>query len=309
MLSRSCPICDRIDQSVLRFESTLDSGRLDEFAFASRKIPEYMYHRLMLCRRCDLLYASPIPSADHLAEEYQAAAFDSGEEARHAARTYGQSLPWIQQRLVDRDGALDIGAGDGAFLETLLASGFTNVIGVEPSSAPIAAASASVRPLLRQEIFRAGVFSPSRFSLVCCFQTLEHVTDPLAIVTEAFGILKPGGAVFLIVHNRKALSAKVLGRRSPIFDVEHLQLFSPQSMRHLLQRAGFSQVRIWPLVNRYPLRYWMRLFPLPRRAKSRGIALLDALGAGRILLPLPAGNIAAVGFKPPVLELSAADIS
>jgi SAM-dependent methyltransferase len=309
MTARSCPICDKIDESFLRFESTLDPARLDEFAFASRKIPEYMHHRLMICRRCDLLYASPIPSANHLAEEYQAAAFDSGEEARHAARTYGQSLPWIQHRLPDREGALDIGAGDGAFLETLLAAGFTDVVGVEPSSAPIVAANASVRPLLRQEIFRPGVFSSSQFSLVCCFQTLEHVTDPLAIVNEAFSILKPGGAVFLIVHNRRALSAKVLGRRSPIFDVEHLQLLSPQSMRHLLERAGFSQVRIWPLVNRYPLRYWMRLFPLPRRAKSRSIALLDALGVGRILLPLPAGNIAAVGFKPPLQVHSAAHIS
>ena len=68
-------------------------------------------------------------------------------------------------------------------------------------------------------------------------------------------MLKPGGALFLIGHNRRAFSAKVLGRKSPIFDIEHLQLFSPVSVRHLLERAGFSRVEVRPVFNRYPLRY------------------------------------------------------
>jgi SAM-dependent methyltransferase len=245
-----------------------------------------------------MLYGSPIPCAGDLADAYQAAAFDSAEEAHHAARTYSLALPWIQQRLPDLDGALDIGTGDGAFLENLLLAGFTNVVGVEPSSAPVTAACASIRPLIRHEIFRPGSFAPGQFSLVCCFQTLEHVIDPLAILVEALRVLKPGGAVFLIVHNRRAFSARVLGRKSPIYDVEHLQLFSPASLRQLVGRAGFSNPRIWPLVNRYPLRYWLRLFPLPPDAKRRAIGLLDAMKTGRILLPLPAGNLAAVGFKP-----------
>ena len=55
---------------------------------------------------------------------------------------------------------------------------------------------------------------------------------------EAFRILKPGGAIFLIGHNRRrSLSARLLGRRSPIFDIEHLQLFSPRSLRQLLISA------------------------------------------------------------------------
>ncbi len=47
----------------------------------------------------------------------------------------------MQVRVKCRDGALDIGTGDGAFLAELLRAGYTDVIGIEPSSAPIEAAA------------------------------------------------------------------------------------------------------------------------------------------------------------------------
>jgi hypothetical protein len=45
--------------------------------------------------------------------------------------------------------------------------------------------------------------------------------------------------------------------------------------------------------NRYPLEYWARLFPLPRKTKQRALRLLDSLAIGRLVIPLPAGNLAA----------------
>jgi SAM-dependent methyltransferase len=298
MDERPCPICRQTDRSSLVAESTIDPNRLGEFAFASRKLPEYMHHRLLLCDRCDLLYCNPIPGANSLAQEYEAAAFDSAPEARCAANTYGKSLRWIRKTLPDCNGALDVGTGDGAFLQSLLSAGFSNVVGVEPSTAPIAAADPAIRPLIQHGVFRAGSFAAGQFSIVCCFQTLEHVTDPLALCTEAWRVLKPGGAIFLIVHNRRALSARIMGRKSPIYDVEHVQLFSRRSMHHLLRHSGFPVARVWPFMNRYPLRYWARLFPAAPTLKERAIGFMDAIGVGRILLPLPAGNIAAVAFKP-----------
>src|SRR5947209_11259205 len=99
-----------------------------------------MHHRLIVCDRCDLVYANPVPTLDSLSSAYNEAAFDSGEEAACAARTYGSYVPGIMAELPDRTGALDIGTGDGAFLEQLLKRGFRCVMGVEPSQAPIQSA-------------------------------------------------------------------------------------------------------------------------------------------------------------------------
>src|SRR2546428_10943676 len=148
-VERPCPVCGSTDESRVVAEAKIDAGRLNEFAFSSRKTPEYMHHRLIACPTCDVVYASPLPARDSLVKAYEDAAFDTSTESHYASRTYRKLLPRIMNKLPDRVGALDIGTGDGAFLEQLLASGFTDVVGVEPSKAPRAAAAPSIRPLIR----------------------------------------------------------------------------------------------------------------------------------------------------------------
>jgi SAM-dependent methyltransferase len=296
---RPCPICRTAGAAHTMFPAKVDIAGLDAYAFASRKTPEYMHYRLLRCDTCDALFASPAPSPETLAHEYDRAAYDSDVEANFAAETYARYLTkHILPVLAHRRGALDIGTGNGAFLGRLLELGFSEVGGVEPSAAPIAVASASVRPLIRHGMFRAADFEPSSLSLVSCFQTIEHVSDPLALAKEAFELLRPGGALFLVSHNYRSLHTRVLGERSPIFDVEHLQLFSVGSLRQLLTKAGFVDVDIAPLANRYPLHYWLRLLPLPARPRRAFNDVLVRLRLSGVPISLRAGNLATFGTKP-----------
>lgn len=297
LVSRACPGCGATESRPFA-PANVDPAALGAFAFASRKLPEYMHLALVTCPTCDLLYTNPAPAPGALEALYRDAAFDAPEESRHASVTYGRQLPRVAARLPDRRGALDIGTGDGAFLAELLAHGFTDVAGVEPSAAPVAMAAPEVRGLIRNAPFRATDFAAGTFSLVTCIGTIEHLSDPLALCREARALLKPGGALLLTCHNRRALLNRVLGKKSPIFDVEHLQLFSPASVRGLLERAGFAgeHIQVRPFVNRYPLDYWARLFPLPARIKPGALALLRRSGLGRIPLAVPVGNLVAVAY-------------
>lgn len=296
LVARACPGCGATDSQPFA-AANIDPHALDAFAFASRKLPEYMHHALVVCRRCDLLYANPAPDRTSLEAAYRDAAFDASDESRYAALTYASYLPRIAARLPDRSGALDIGTGDGAFLEQLVQHGFSNVVGVEPSAAPVNAAKPEIRGLIRHAPFRSADFAPESLCLVTCFQTIEHVYDPLALCKEAFASLRPGGALFIVCHNRRALLARAMGLKSPIYDVEHLQLFSPESVRSLLSRAGFSQVDVHTVVNRYPVDYWARLAPIPGALKPRALALLRSTGVGRFTLAAPVGNLAAIAYK------------
>jgi SAM-dependent methyltransferase len=295
-VERSCPLCGSVDQSHVVAESNIDLTKLDKFAFASRKRPEYMHPRLIECPNCTLLYGSPVLSPETLAGAYRDAAFDGGNEARYAGSTYSREIRKIMRRLPDLTGSLDIGTGDGAFLEELIGLGFQNVIGVEPSRAPYAAARPEIQNRIRLGLFRPEDYPPAGFSLVTCFQTMEHLWDPLGISRAVLPLLKTGGAFVIVVHNRYALSARVLGFKSPIFDIEHLQLFSPKTACSLLERAGYKHIQVASLWNCYPLNYWIKLLPLPDRIKGALLSLANASRIGKMPVSLAAGNLICIGF-------------
>lgn len=295
---RDCPVCRSNDCSKLFAEARFDAEKLDAMSFSSRKQPEGMHHRLLECMRCDILYASPVPATDDLTSAYEGAGYDSAREAQHAAETYARVLSGIVPDLPSRRRAVDIGAGDGAFLERLLEAGFDDVIGFEPSAAPIAHAAPEIRERIRPRVFAGAELDAGSVSLVSCLQTIEHVPDPLELCLDAATMLEPRGALLIVCHNRRAFSARVMRRSSPIYDIEHLQLFSPAGVRNLLARGGFERIEVRTLVNRYPLGYWLRLAPAPPRVKTGLEIGLERTHLNDVLLSLPAGNQVAVGYKP-----------
>ena len=296
-VERCCPLCGPDVKARVVAESNINPDSLDEFAFASRKLPEYMHPRLCECSVCHLLYGNPVLSPDSISSGYEDAAFDSSAEAEQASRTYQRLIDRISPRLPDRETALDIGTGDGVFLERLKESGFNSVCGVEPSAAPITAAKPHIRGLIRHGLFDPGEFEPGSFSLITCFQTMEHVWDPLGVCRGAHRLLKKGGALVAVVHNRSAISARILGRKSPIFDIEHLQLFSVPSSLRLFELARFSDIQATPIWNRYPLHYWIKLFPFPYGAKRAAISFVKKLPFLQSPISVPAGNLAVWGFR------------
>jgi SAM-dependent methyltransferase len=298
LTARSCPVCGSADDSRIFAEQRLDLAALDQHAFASRKRPEHMRLRLVECPTCDLVYASPVPSPEALAQAYDAAAFDSVEEARFAARTYADELRDLITDLPERRGALDIGTGEGAFLSELLGLGFADVGGVEPSRAPIDVADPAVAELIEHDVFRPGIRPPASLNLVTCFQTIEHVPDPAAFVRDAAELLAPGGLLAIVCHDRRAAINRLLSMRSPIIDIEHMQLFSPQSVGELLRRGGLQDVSHRTIRNRYPARYWARLLPLPSGARALLERGLERSGLGARPFALNVGNMLAWGRAP-----------
>lgn len=296
--ARSCPICGSTDDSHVYASQRLDPAALDRFAFASRKRPEHMRLRLVRCMSCDLVYANPIPAPEALERAYEAAGFDSAIEARHAAATYIRALSPLLSVLPDRDGALDIGTGEGAFLGELLDAGFSNVGGIEPSIEPIAAADPRVAGLISRGVFHAGAREPGSLSLVTCFQTIEHVPDPMVLVREAVELLKPGGLLAIVCHNRLSFVNRALGLRSPIVDVEHQQLFSPRSVDRLLRATGLVDVSRRAIANTYPLSYWTLLLPVPRRAGEMLERGLRRAAIADRPLKVRVGNLLAWGTRP-----------
>ena len=296
--ARHCPLCGAGPEQAEPFLSdTRDESRVSASSFASRKVPEYMSHAMVRCRSCDLAYVDRPPTVASLAASYHEADYDSAEEAEDAADAYAHALKPVLERMKGRGAALEIGTGTAAFLERLKNAGFSELVGVEPSKAAIAAAPAHRKEWIREGIFEEKDFAPDSFDLICCFMTLEHVQDPGALVASAYRLLKPGGVFVGVTHDRRGMLNRLLGRRSPIVDIEHMQLFSAESARRLLQINGYGDVGGTSFWNSYRPSYWLRLVPMPDGLKGVLTQMVRGSWVDRRRLSVNVGNFMSWGFK------------
>jgi SAM-dependent methyltransferase len=198
--------------------------------------------------------------------------------------------------LKNRGTFLEIGGGRGFMLRYGRDNGFKEQIEIEPSGdaeAKFDAEGGNSRFI--RGIFKKGMLPAGSVDMVCFFQILDHVPYPQEFLRDVYEVLAPGGVAISVTHNTKAVSAKLLGERSPIFDIEHTYLFNPGNLSRLFGQVGFSGVRTFSIANNYALRHWLHMAPVPGKKAILGLA--EKAHLADVKVPLKAGNFAIIGQK------------
>ena len=284
-----CPICNKL--SPLKFQENIDRQRFNPTTYGSRKAPELMHYEMFECQNCDFLFSVSGPNSEELRRLYFASDFDSPREAKLAALTYWRE---ISSRRLDHSSTLDVGTGEGSFLSLCVMHGSTKVRGLEPSRAARDRAPESVREMIVLGSFEQEQASPV-YSLVTLFQTIEHLRNPGDFLDFARDSLIEGGTVAIACHDYRYPLNRILGKKSPIFDIEHLQLFSRKSVSRLILQAGFRNVSVRRYWNRYPVSYLLKLSPFGTRLSQ---ILSNSNSAWlRLAIPVMLGNLFVTGTK------------
>jgi SAM-dependent methyltransferase len=289
LVETACAICGRDVPATEVYPARLSRG-LDAALFSARRLPDRIHFRIVRCSRCGLLRSDPSANPSDLAGLYEKSGFDYAAEVPHLRKTYGRYLRGLRRHRNSLHSLLEIGGGSGFVLEEALDLGFEKVRGVDPSAAAVASAAPRVREHIQARMMERGLFEPESFDAICMFQVLDHVADPVALLSECVTLLRPDGLLLLLQHDAGAWSARLLGERSPIVDVEHPYLYSRTTLRKLLSANGLTVVQSGAAVNLYSAGYLGRLLPLPRRTKAWFLRALARSGLGRMPLWVPLGN-------------------
>ena len=286
-----CAICGTTGNAKQVYASTITSDAFDSRHFSARRLPDRVHYRMVRCNSCGLLRSDPAADPAAVAGLYQRSTFDYGAEVPNLVRTYGRYLARLDRHGAARDGFVEVGCGNGFFLEEAIRQGYTDVRGIEPSQDAIEAAAPAIKPLILNDVLRRGVLAEASVSVACLLHVFDHLPEPGDAVDELRHALRPGGLALFLNHNEGALSARVLGERSPIVDVEHFYLYSVATQRRLVEAHGFQVVEAGGVANDYTLAYVSRLLPLPGAVKRGLLGGLRATRAGSLRVRVPLGNL------------------
>ena len=292
-----CAICGTTDGSDELYAAQLNLDAFTPSVFSARRLPDRTHYRMVRCRTCGLVRSDPVLDAEAMAELYRESSFDYGDELEGIRATYGAALDRLASVAAGRNGLLDVGCGSGFVLELARDRGWQTVRGVEPSSDAIAKADPGVRSAIVQDVLREGLFDAESFDAVTLFQVLDHIPEPVDFLRECLRILRPGGAILALNHNVTAWSARILGERSPIIDVEHTYLYSPETMRRIFGQVGFDVVSVGPVRNTYSTSYLLHLMPLPRALKQSLVPRARQTRLGRSQVTVPLGNLCLIARR------------
>jgi SAM-dependent methyltransferase len=186
---------------------------------------------------------------------------------------------------------LEVGGGNGFILDALSKIGLTDFLEVEPSQDAFLKASDTVRNNFTRSMFDNDLVLDRSFDLILSFHVFDHLADPTNFLKLARTRLNKNGRIVLVMHNEKSISAKILGSRSPIFDIEHRYLFNQKSLKNIVEKSGLNCDFVKILWNCITLDYLIHLLPFPKYFKVKILLILKFLKMDTLKVWLPLGNM------------------
>lgn len=135
---------------------------------------------------------------------------------------------------------LEVGAGVGYFMFIEMARGWV-VEGLETSASAAEWASKYLRMKVQTTLVEEFV-AETPYDAVVAIETLEHLVDPNVALERIDALLRPGGMLFGTTPNIESDHWKTA--RDILEPMDHICLFSENSLRGLLSRHKFGQVSI-----------------------------------------------------------------
>ncbi len=163
---------------------------------------------------------------------------------------------WFAEKYSDSKEVLDIACGEG-YGSNYLAGKAKRVIGIDRDGSVIDnAKNKYIKDNLEFSCqdARSLNYESARFELICSFQTLEHIEDRDAFLSELRRLLKEGGTLVISTPNIKDASPHSLLPLNKF----HVKEYNRREFEECL-RPFFGEVRIYGLKRSLMLRFWIRL--------------------------------------------------
>lgn len=166
---------------------------------------------LVRCANCGLVYVEPRPDGPTLEamyddESYYTDGYNLGVESVNyferkdeLLAEYDETVAGLERELgLSQSSIFELGSAGGFFLEAARRRGHT-VKGVELSPVSWRYSVEELGLDIYRGLLETAPYDPESFDLAVADNVLEHTTDPLQVLKDLRGMLRPGGHLLIIV--------------------------------------------------------------------------------------------------------------
>ena len=209
------------------------------------------------CKSCTQRFTQNVAEENEIGKYYQSENYISHSDTSKGLinnlyhkvrkRTLIQKRKLIENATAKISGnILDVGAGTGAFLNTMKIAKW-NCAGIEPDETARKKALELYNIDLK-EAEKLYLLSPQSFDAITLWHVLEHVHELHKYVEQLKNLLSAEGKLFIAVPNYTSCDEKIYSEYWAAYDVpRHLYHFSPKAMEVLLNAHGLKIEKIKPM--------------------------------------------------------------
>ncbi len=202
-------------------------------------------HELNRCVSCGFVYVRNILSVSELANMYEHAYKNNGtyretiisRGRKLKYRTLGRLIQFIARQ--SKIKLLDIGCGEGRFLEELSHNKHFEAEGIDYSQDTVEYARSKGLKVIQSSLEDIQ-FPPETFDFMTAFHVIEHVHRLDNTIQEIRRVMKKGGHIWIVVPCISHIKARVAGKKwTYLHPPTHYWFFTTNAMKLLLKKHGF----------------------------------------------------------------------
>lgn len=232
-----------------------------KYIFSARK--NFHYYK---CPSCGLVSTYPLPDIPTIKKHYEKKFREGNYQllrkySKQYKPIYAGFIKELEHVLRDAKNGfkglrvLDVGCFTGEFLKLLQEKG-ADVYGVEFQDKAVKIA----KKKLPGRVFKGDVSQEAlpniKYDVITLLGVIEHVTAPIKLLKKSASLLKKEGILMIQTPNSNSYFAKIMGKLWPPYSpVEHIHLFSKESLRLTLVKLGFTNITSRTHWKRLPVAY------------------------------------------------------
>ncbi|HRH63971.1 MAG TPA: class I SAM-dependent methyltransferase [Bacteroidia bacterium] len=197
----------------------------------------YEAAHLCKCSNCTFVFTKKIPTESELIAHYETYPRTNSISAITIKR-YNELLDTLE-KFRNTNNLIDVGCGDGFFLETAKRRDW-NVYGTEYTDQALKICKEKGIHM-HQGKLDAINYPPNFFDVITSFEVIEHINNPKEELQHFSKILRKGGAVYVTTPNFNSVSRYTLKSKWNVIEYpEHLSYYTQKTLSYLFRSENFS---------------------------------------------------------------------